>query len=632
MRNIKHKRSFWLGGAGIAALLLVPVGRLEAAPDPVEELRLALASPKTDVEQRKKSIQDKIKALATFGDFRRALALTEWKVDISRGMKPPLILQSFLDIEIIDVAARREVGERLRAGIESVIAKGDALSRLGMANFIAEMDPTIRALDRKDSGGYTRSLAPLVVRLARDKDLAVRQEALRALGTIFADPKDVVEELEKALKDSRLGPQRIAADALLQMIKVATYINKQQTPSGVQASTEEVIAIATTVVNACGEGFTNADAQVRMLCLEAMKGAAAALSDEVPSLKSLPPPDREWTEAEKKDLQAKLDRLKKSAPLFRALDAQGKRLLDLLRQADARRDLAAKKPGGDTVLVEENWVKRKAIETLETTGHLRHKLHRLVTYLSPAEELAKLFADYDPLKTLLAQDKDLALITRLVNADDVELRRKALEFLETLPQEAGPALPAVIGRLADPDRFVRWGAARALEYIAIAPDRSPEAVARLGRLLVDADPDVRRAAAETLQFFATTPALRQALPKAVPFLIQAIQFGDTESRVSAMHTALSFGVDIARPVVPYLVNYLKSNDPALDSKLLSTPADVLGKFGPAAFVNPDTGKRNDTLWNDATGALRRLLGHEDREVRRSASDALLNLLQGKVKG
>src|SRR5207302_3395984 len=116
------------------------------------------------------------------------------------------------------IAARKEIGTRFKAMLERVAEYGDATSRLGVANMIAELGPNVRSLrlnikedptDPVVRGGFTRTLVPLVVKLAREarddkakRSLAVRQEALRALGSINADPKEAVPVLQEALTDA----------------------------------------------------------------------------------------------------------------------------------------------------------------------------------------------------------------------------------------------------------------------------------------------------------------------------------------------------------------------------------------------------------------------------------------------
>src|SRR6266404_563756 len=86
----------------------------------------------------------------------------------------------------------------------------------------------------------------------------------------------------------------------------------------------------------------------------------------------------------------------------------------------------------------------------------------------------------------------LAPLTAALVARDVRARRAAIDVLEALGQEAAPAAPSLVRALADPDRFVRWAAARTLGQLA--PEQAATAVPGLARLLSDADLDLRVAA------------------------------------------------------------------------------------------------------------------------------------------
>src|SRR5262249_30750260 len=135
------------------------------------------------------------------------LALSEWKDDPTKDV----------GLQKIEIAARNEIGKRFKEALERVAESGDATSRLAAANMIAELGPNVRSLrlnfkeDPKDPlvrGGFTRTLTPLVIKLARDardskekRSLAVRQEALRALGSINADAREAVPVLQEALSD-----------------------------------------------------------------------------------------------------------------------------------------------------------------------------------------------------------------------------------------------------------------------------------------------------------------------------------------------------------------------------------------------------------------------------------------------
>src|SRR5262249_53037918 len=96
--------------------------------------------------------------------------------------------------------------------------------------------------------GYARSLEPIVIDLARDKDLGVRQEALRALGNINPEPKKAVPVFVQALQtDKEEAPRRLAAGGLLQMVKVVNHL-QGQTKTGIFATPADMVDTAERVV------------------------------------------------------------------------------------------------------------------------------------------------------------------------------------------------------------------------------------------------------------------------------------------------------------------------------------------------------------------------------------------------
>src|SRR5262245_4083357 len=161
---------------------------------------------------------------------------------------------------------------------------------------IAELGPNVRSLrlnfkeDPKDPavrGGYTRTLTPLVIKLARDardskekRSLAVRQEALRALGSINADAREAVPVLQEALSDPDVGPRRVAADAMVQMVKIVDHLRKRtKSDTGVYAEKPDVVQTASFVLAASRAGLKDPDSQVVSLLLDATREAATALGD-----------------------------------------------------------------------------------------------------------------------------------------------------------------------------------------------------------------------------------------------------------------------------------------------------------------------------------------------------------------
>jgi HEAT repeat protein len=519
------------------------------------------------------------------------------------------------------------------------VDEGDGNKRLAVASMFSEMGPKVQAVEPGETGGFARSQAPLIEKLVRDarddpakRSLAVRQEALRALGSINADPKYafVVAEAfddakeQAAFGPNRIGPQRVAADALGQMVRGASLLQKTRSESQteVRISADQLLAIAEKAVQASAAGLKSSDGQVRALCMAVAQEAADALStsnliDPAELENTFAPPGRtKLSKDEIKELEEKHNELIKSYRRF-------KPLLDALRvqSHNINQILPA---------TEEAWVRQKGIEALEKVAFLRLKLakrfHSIPYKGKPG------FEEFDPLQELLAKDKELVNITRLLGEGDMRVRLAALEFMESAQRDAAPALAHVIPlarppeRGGDESRLIRGVAARALS--AIDPANSGAAIPGLAQLLFDPSLSVRREAVHTLKEFTRFPALQKDLKAVGPMLPSAVTYGDTDSRVAALELALNLGVDNARPVTATLVDMLK--DWSLDPKLLVGAARVLGEFGAAGFENAANGQIDQVLYTSAINGLRRLIGHDDAEVRSTAADALLSLTQGDV--
>ena len=624
MRHILINRIHPAMRLGATALMISAVLAMQPArahADSVKDLSVALQadqkeldfdakSPITDsrlIEYRRVNLQKKVDNLRTIADLWRALALKDWR-DLSFNVSPK--------VRILDSNARRQVGARLAKAIEDIVEHGDANSRLAVANSIAEKGPTIRSLSTVietaqgkqvaigDAAGFVRTLTPQVIRLAQDKNLGVRQEGLRALGNIFPNPLKAVPVFQQALKTEIPGPKRLAADGLGQLIRVVNHLHKQQVAStGVQAYAPDVLLTLVEALGANAVGLTDNDPQIRVLCLGNIREAAEAVSElirepakeigTITQTKSFPPPDRPVTDIEKALIKINQQEIAREItdllPALQALRGQQDALAGAIKDTDTRVRLAA-------------------ADALETIGMARFRLKKRVLSVPVVEGSG----DVGNRNALLKNDvlekfirDNLDSVINLLTDANVELRRRAVEFLEIIEEAATPAFAALVKRLADPDKFVRWPAARAIANFPA--DLAAGAVPGLAKLLSDPDLDVRLTAAKTLK------EIGPAAHAAVPALAAAANTGDTEARMAAMEALQQIGPEAGRVAVSKLIEALRNTDP----RVRRAAAKTLGSFGPVAFA--------------AIPSLRRALGDEDQEVRVNASDAMLNILQRQKK-
>jgi len=587
-------------GCLVLAVLAAPA----AAADPVEDLRQALplddvSSPTEAMLQfRRANLQKKIETLKEIGQLRRALVLDNWRDDAARGAD--------FGIRRIDADMRREVAKRFLAMLEAQARTGPVVNRIAVANLIAEMGPSVRALTvevekgfakkvdvkrPEEMSGFARTLLPILEILIRDKDADVRQHALRALGNINPDAKKAGPLFGEVLKsDAQVGPRRVAADGLAQMVRVVNHLHRSSPlTTQVTATRAEVFEVLLQCIQHSAAGFQDADSKVRKHAAEALLTGVQLLSELIPepfARTKLPPIDRPLDDKETRDLAAQTQELVREIgelqPLLAALRTSVDKLPPLLRDQDAETRLAA-------------------IDTLRHIANARQRLVQRVQSLPNRADSDKanlaLLAGADPLDNFLR--KDLGGVAAFFSESNVQLRKIAALFLYHLEDRSLPVSHVLIAGLGDNDRSIRWVSARALAHLP--PEKTTAAIPGLTKMLGDVDVLLRIAAASALQAMGT-----HARP-AAGALAHAVTVGDADGRLAAMQALSAIGKDSATAAVPKLIEVL--GQPDVDSKVIVEACTTLGRYGAQAA--------------SAVPALRRLLGHDEGDVRAAASDAIL---------
>jgi HEAT repeat protein len=594
VRHFRHIPGAWAGPGVVAAFLLSALcGSASAAPpvDPVEELRQALPFQIGDdrrpiaLQFRRDTLEKRVAAIKSIGDMRRALVLTEWKDTLG----------SPRTIQEIDQFYRTKLGHNFKDALNLAVDKGDTTSRLAVATMLGEIGASVRALTPTDLSGFGRELAPILIRLTTDRDAMVRATAARALGRVNPMPGPAAAALKTLLEKGTVAQRRAAADGLVNLVLVPSSLQKKgQTQTGVEASRTDVLDAAREAVAASGAALKDTDVQVRRLAIEAMFQAASAFRELVPdaySPTSFPPRGRPLEPGEAQDIAKAHKKVEQDLagfdPIIQAAKGQARTLAQALTDSDSQ-------------------VRERARQALEMYGNARLRMRRL------AESVPELPTDAPAVQKVRAAQKEgkqddltlailpgLEVIQRGVRDPNVQVRRSTLDFLESLEENSAPAIPAIVGALSDPDRFVRWAAARTLGKIG--PIRTEMTVPALARLLQDPDLDVSLIAQGTLRSFGFHAKA------AVPALIEATRVGDAEGRVGALQTLASVGAADAAVSIPAVIAALGNSD----IRVRKAAAETLGSFGGSARV--------------AVAPLRGLLQDEDPDVRRAASDALLNI-------
>jgi HEAT repeat protein len=553
--------------------------------DPVEDLRILLPGTMAIEENpaalnyRKENLLKAVDNLKSISDMRRALSLSEWKdQDIRVNQK----------LSQVDQEVRAVIGKKIEQIIEQMVEKGSPTDQVAVATMIGEIGPKIRSVKPNDFHGFARELTPYLVALSKSQDSQVRQAAGRALGNINPDPASAISALSALLKSPVVEDRRAASEALGELVRnVAQLHKKGSVQTGVDALPPDIMEASARVVGPGGECSKDSDAVVRRNGMEAIYQAAATLQDLVPKPDEptlLPPSTRLWSDAEKRMVQEATQKYQADKALYQPL-------------IDAFKEQA------------ENLARTVADPDAEVRITVRHALDMIATarlrllryeWSIPNPNVPKdnLQAPTDALA--LALRPSMLIIAARTGDPDYRVRRGSLDFLESLEDAAGPAVPRIALALGDRDLFIRWAAARTLGKIG--PIQPELTVPRLAKLVqVSQDTDVRETAAGTLRRYGTVA--RAALPD----LIGGLNVGEPAAQEAIMKAIISVGGDDAKLALPQLKLTLRSPT----ATLRRAAAETIGLIGPAAV--------------DAVPDLRALLNDDDSAVRAAASEALVNI-------
>jgi HEAT repeat protein len=544
--------------------------------DVVEELRRALKAPARDLAARDASLQKRVEALRTINDLRRALLLLEWRDEDPED-----------GIAAVDRPHRAMVARRFALAVREVLERGDGTSRLAVLHVLAEMGSRVRDVGARTA--LTRGLGPEVARLTRQEDPRVRETAARALGWMLPDPAAACPALGELLQAREASDRLAAADGLLNLLRMTSQLVARSRGTTVPEVTRaEAISMACAVVPVAAGAMADQHAGVRRLCVDAVGVAAVILSKLVPDLR--PSEDATDLQEDRKGVEEDLTAL---TPLIQVLKEQVPALTRALGDSHAEVRLLAR------VALEEGDVANARLRALRQPV----QAETAASDEGPARPVRPAGLSSPRPQTEDLETKVAGLVAGLSDKD-VRARRAAIDVLETLGAAAASAAPALVKALADPDRFVRWAAARTLGKIA--PLQAEAAVPALGRLLEDIDLDVRLAGITALERYGPASATEVAA------LLRVVPVGDTEVRIAAMRVLRAVGPE-ARPAIPILTAALADDN----ARIRQTAAECLGAFGMAAQESLDE--------------VRKLLGDRNPGVRKAASAALLAIMEPAKK-
>jgi HEAT repeat protein len=575
--------------------------------DPVDELSQALKVPVIDVGQNTGELRAReailtrlINKLRTVSDLRRALVLDDWlDKDQDINVRP----EAKLDQKI-----RSEVAARYIDAIRASLASNQPLRQAATADLLSDLGIGLRGVPSQGGNfraGLNSVFGPDLARLLKNGNPRVEVSAARALGQINPDPKVAVPALATLLKSGTVEARRAACAGLGNLVKNMTPIvaGKAKGVSAVAISPDELVTMAAAVAPSVAVGLEDADAEVRRLSAEGLLQASAALSDLIGQPKIFRPfsQDRPLTPDERAELEALRRELAQErarvAPLATTLSAQAPKLARAMRDPDEQTRLMVRKALEEMGNAYQRLERREAsIAGLNGSGKTGQG--------GREEESSQPQAQHPPVPGVpltRAFDENIRILVLGLQDPDLAIRLATIDVLEMFGYVARSGAPALVKALRDPNRFVRWAAARTLGKMA--PTAPELVVPGLASLLNDRDLDLRIQAANSLGLYG--PEARAA----VPMLTQTVSRGDGEIRRAAMMALAAIGPDNSRAAIPAITGELTHHNP----QVRQAAAQVLGRFGPAArSAEPALMERAEV--------------DSDIDVRKAASDALLDIL------
>ncbi len=612
MFTIRHRRQLTL--LGLSFLLLGGISgwpgsaRAQLPNDPVEELsqalKVAVVNPEGnpgELRSREAILTRLINKLRTISDLHRALALDDW---LDKEQDVNVRPEARVDQKIREEVAARYI-DKVRASL-----KADApLRQIATANLLNDLGTSLRGIAAQRTNqheGLNRVFGPDLARLLKGGDPRVEAAAARALGNINPEPKVAVPALAELLKSPNVELRRVAAAGLDNLVKTLTQIvsGKGRGTQQRGASKGELVNMAVAVAPVAAEGLKDVDPEVRRLSAEGLLQTAAALSEIVeepkkdlrPFTEERPPTPEERSEIDAFRRAVAQERALLT-PLAKALGEQAPKLAQALRDPDPRTRLMARKALEEMGNAFQRQERREAsvpnLGASEKTGQGRGEEQSSLNQAQPP-----VFPGSPLIKTL---DDSLRTLVRGLRDPDLAIRLATVDAIEMFGDAARSVAPELAASLCDPNRFVRWAAARTLGKMApVAPEL---VVPGLTKLLSDQDLDLRLTAANSLGLYG--PVAKPA----VPALIRTVERGDSEVRRAAMLALVAIGPENARGAVPAIAQELTDDNP----RVRQTAAQVLGRFGPLAR-------------SAEPALLQRAEQDSDVDVRKAASDALLDIL------
>lgn len=495
-------------------LAMAGVAAAQRHADPVDDLRRALEGPAPYPAERAARLEACVEVLGGVDQLGRALLLSGW-----RDADPSP------EAAHADARQRAALARRFEEAVGADLRGGDDATRLAAVRALLAVATADRDVVHARHMG--RAFGADLAVVTRDGPVGLRLAAAEALGRINPDPDVAAPACDALLRASDPALRVAGARALAALTRTASNLALRPADDAAAVKPADAAGAARAAVSVAGPHLGDPDVRLRRACAGVMEQGALAFA-RLALGPPLPAPEVRRADFARPaqlvagDLAALAVALTKLTPeLVRALgdDDAAVRLTTrraLEDLASARRPTADKGAAGD-----------------------------------PLAEVLRAAA------VALGEDGPDANAT---------VRRSSIELLETLGPDAAPAAARLVRALADPDRFVRWSAARALSRVG--PVEPASAVPALARLLGDPDSGVRQAAAAALERYGP-----EAKP-ATAALVDALREPDAGTKLAVLEA-----LDAIGPEGPDAIAALKSAATDPDLAVRDSAADILARWG-----------------------------------------------------
>jgi HEAT repeat protein len=651
-RDLREQGRKLLSLGEITKVLLLDWGDFESfdVEPPANPERVRAAVHQTDDERFRREISAILNAIKD--DDTRARATEQIGREIKRN-------------------ARDELLDRFERSVRYYLSQGKPVDRIAAANLIGETMasegkrsdvalPEASPDDKKknlapsslrDLRARLQGMYPELEKLLRDREPEIQVAAARALSALESDdPVKHAARLQSLLSPSESAPARRAAARALSAIIRVTVRGR---------SPRDILRTMGAVFPAAVKGLHDTDESTRQYCAEACEEIASRLAEMVsdrPRLRMAdqPQPTLQLSRAEARQYKAAILKvIRENLPalndvisnidparrppenndvpvrdpvvqfrvsVLRALEDTAT-VIDALEQVGEvvpapkpRKDVRALPPNGALSSAGDERVATLGQPTRVGEAERNGATPSTPTVLQPVSFTAQQKGGELPPPTPVADNMPgtvQAMITGLSDPD-FRVRLVSIDVLEIRGAAAAPAIPALVRALRDPNKFVRWAAARTLGKLA--PRQGDDVVPALLRMLDDQeDLGVRITAAKAIREYgkASSPAVKQA----VPVLARVMNRGDKEYIIAIMDTIQGIGTDAQR-ALPAIAWILRNRE--LPSEVRVVAARTLGRFG--------------SLASRQLGDLRAVMTSDpDDKLRQEASEAVLSIDRQTLK-